>query len=54
MSHYTNQRIITEQEWWNSLRSQIGQTTYSESYCVDLNEKMDFLDPSKSPILQGV
>jgi len=52
MSHYTNQRIITEQEWWNSLRSQIGQTTYSESYCVDLNE-MDFLDPSKSPILQG-
>ena len=53
MSHYTNQRIITEQEWWNSLRSQIGQTTYSESYCVDLNE-MDFLDPSKSPILQGV
>lgn len=53
MSHYTNQRIITEQEWWNSLRSQIGQTTYSESYCVDLNE-MDFLDPSKSPIFQSV
>lgn len=53
MSHYTNQRIITEQEWWNSLISQIGQTTYSESYCVDLNE-MDFFDPSKSPILQGV
>lgn len=52
MSHYINQRIITEQEWWNSLRSQIGQTTYSESYCVDLNE-MDFFDPSKSPILQG-